>query len=36
MQLDPTDYSKSRGTHFRKVSKELYADIMKNSSLNSK
>ncbi|XAM43024.1 hypothetical protein TPELB_33390 [Terrisporobacter petrolearius] len=36
MQLDPTDYSKSRGTHFRRASKALYADIMKNSSLKSK
>ena len=33
MHLDPSDYTKSRTTHFRKVSKDLYTSIQNDTKL---
>lgn len=36
MNLDPSDYLKSRGTHFDRASKSLYNEMQNNSELASK
>lgn len=36
MKLDPSDYLKTRPTHFRRASKDLYNKAMKDSTLTNK